>query len=440
MIERYLYLLSIILLSSPAAAQLTLGEAVRRGLNSDEAVKEQAARAAGAEASLEQARAGRLGGFRLKAAYTDGNEPVYAFASAMKQGSFSMASMAAINDPAHIGNYMGGIEAGIPLFTANALSNGIKSGELAGAAARDAYDRARAGVSFKVTAQWLTVLLRRRLSALAGKAVSDAEAELKTAQMLKERGMVLGSDYYGAEAILSGLRGRATEWDRALELEKEKLGIAAGTEGAADAAGELAEAAYGPLPQPAPRRDVAAMQKIAGIYSAAEATQKDSLLPTVEAFGSWETNSRSLSGFSSSVLGGIRLSMPIGDPAYRARARAAGAEAEAAANRAAASARGARIELAEARAGYESALAALPVARATVDKARQSYELFRPLYRQGRQSVLEVLRARAALLEAEAGYSEQLYKLHLYRAAALLAAERLDGAAINGMASALAAR
>ena len=437
---RRLVIISSLLYLYPAAAwALTLPEAVDKGLAVDNSLKEQAAKTAGAEASLEQARLGRLGGFRLKASYTDGDEPVYAFASAMKQGTFGMASMAAVNDPAHIGNYMAGIEAGVPIYTAGALSNGIKAGELGSAAAADAYTRARAGITFKVTAQWLTVLLRRRMALLAAGAVKDAEAELKTAQMLKERGMVLGSDYYGAEAILSGLRGRAVEWDRALELEREKLGIVTG-EAPADAEGELAEAAYGPLPGPAQRRDVAAMEKMAGVYRAAEATQKGSLLPSVEAFGSLETNSRTMSGFRSSALGGIRLSMPIGDPGYFARRRAAGAEAEAASSRAADAARVARVELAEARAGYEAALAALPVARATVDKARQSYELFRPLYRQGRQSVLEVLRARAALLEAEAGYSEQVYKLHLYRAAALLAAERLDDAALAGIAAALPAK
>jgi outer membrane protein TolC len=72
-----------------------------------------------------------------------------------------------------------------------------------------------------------------------------------------------------------------------------------------------------------------------------------------------------------------------------------------------------------------------------VAKAKQSLELFRPLYRQGRQSVLEVLRAQASVLQAEAAYYETLYKLNLYRAQALLASETLDTAAVKDISDKL---
>ena len=101
--------------------------------------------------------------------------------------------------------------------------------------------------------------------------------------------------------------------------------------------------------------------------------------------------------------------------------------------------RQASIELAEALSNYAAAREGLPVAQETVDKARKSLELFRPLYRQGRQSVLEVLRAQASLLQAEAGYYETLYKLNLYRAQALLASETLDAAAVKDISDKLGA-
>ena len=167
------------------------------------------------------------------------------------------------------------------------------------------------------------------------------------------------------------------------------------------------------------------------------AMQENSVLPTVEAFGSWETNSESLSEFRDNRMLGLRLTLPLGDPGYFARKNAAKAQAAMAAARLDEARRQASVEVMDSLNNFAAARESLPVAKETVEKARQSLELFRPLYRQGRQSVLEVLRAQAAVLQAEAGYYETLYKLNLYHAQALLAAEKLDAAAVAEMSSKL---
>lgn len=438
---------TLIILAAPALAlaqaELSLEEAVNRALKTDNIVQTEADRVSGARAGLRQARMSRLGGLKLKGMYTDGNDPVYAFATAMKQGTFSMASMATINDPEPARNFMAGIEAGVPLFTGFALSNAAKMGNLGVEAASSGYERARAGITFKITYQWLTVALRERLAGLAAESVKAAEEELKTARMLKDKGMVPGSDYFGAEAILSTLKGYQISWDGALRLERERLGIAVGLPGGAGAAGTLLDPGYGALDRGAlasslaGRRDVRALQKLAEISKVSASMQENSVLPVVEAFGAWETNSESLSEFRDNRLLGIRLTMPLGDPGWFARRDGARAESAMADGRVREARRQASIELAEALSNYAAARDGLPVAQETVEKARKSLELFRPLYRQGRQSVLEVLRAQASLLQAEAGYYETLYKLNLYRAQALLASETLDAAAVKDISDRL---
>ncbi len=430
-------------LKAQAQGTLTLEETVERGLRIDNIIKTEAARAGGARAGLEQAKMSRFGALKLKGMYTDGNDPVYAFATAMKQGTFSMGSLTTINDPAPARNFSAGIEAGIPLFTGFAVSNAVKMGNLGVEAAQNGYERARAGITFRLTYQWLTVLLRSKLAQLAAESVKAAETELKTAQMLKEKGMVLGSDYYGAEAILSTLKGYEINWNKALQLDTEKLGLAAGLPGGVQPVGELNAPLYAEKPAGAlaeasgNRRDVKALEKLAEIAGTAQAMQANSVLPVVEAFGSWETNSKSLSDFRSNRLLGLRFSMPIGDPAYYARKDAAGAEAAMARSRLDEARLQVTIEVAEAMNNYGAARESLPVAKETLEKARQSLELFRPLYRQGRQSVLEVLRAQAAVLQAEAAYYETIYKTHLYHAQTLLATETLDAGAVKEMSAAL---
>jgi outer membrane protein TolC len=438
--------ISILIPLTAQAASVTLEAAIEKGLKADNILKEEAARVSNAKAGLSQAQLSRLGGFKLKAMYTDGTDPVYAFATAMKQGSFSMASLAAINEPSPARNYMTGIEAGIPLFTGFAVSNAVKTGKLGTEAARNGYERARTGITFKITYQWLTVLLRRRLAELAADSVKAAETELKTARMLKDKGMVLGSDYYGAEAILSTLRGYSLNWNKALDLEKEKLAITLGMDPSAgiEAEGMLNEAAYtekskNELAAAASggRRDIQALEKMAAISKTSETMQKNALLPVVEAFGTWEANSESLSDFRSNRLLGLRLTVPLGDPAYFAKKDAARAEASMAASRLDEARRRASIEVAESLNNYDAARESLPVAKETLEKAKQSLELFRPLYRQGRQSVLEVLRAQASVLQAEAAYYETIYKLNLYHAQTLMASETLDAAAVVEMSNKL---
>lgn len=446
-----LTLFAILFSAIPAKAldnsPLTLSRAVELGLKTDNVIMTEAARVSSAKAGLEQAKLSRLGGFKLKGMYTNGTDPVYAFATAMRQGTFGMASLATINDPQAAGNYMAGIEAGVPLFTGFAITHAMKMGNLGIEAAQNGYERAKTGITFKITYQWLTVLLRAKLASLAADTVKAAETELKTAQMLKDKGMVLGSDYYGAEAILSSLRGYSINWNKALELEKEKLAITLGGNPAADldTAGTLNEVVYpdatGLKPtedDTAGRRDLKALEKMAAISVESQTMQKDSVLPVVEAFGSWEANSKSLSDFRGNRLLGIRLNMPLGDPGYFAKKDGAKAEAAMADSRLKEARKQATVEVAEALNNYNAARESLPVAKETVVKASQSLELFRPLYRQGRQSVLEVLRAQASVLQAEAAYYETIYKLHLYHAQTLLASETLDAAAVKEMSDKLA--
>ena len=44
--------------------------------------------------------------------------------------------------------------------------------------------------------------------------------------------------------------------------------------------------------------------------------------------------------------------------------------------------------------------------------AAESLELFRPLYRSGRQSILDVLRAEEGLARADIHYLDALYRIH----------------------------
>jgi outer membrane protein TolC len=424
------------------AAGLTLLEAVDKGLKEDNTLKELSAGVMIAEAGLLQAKMSRFGLLKINSMYTDGNDPVYAFSTSMKQGTFSMASMSTINNPETLHNYMAGVEAGIPIFTGSAISNGIKTAKLSEEAARNSYQRAKVGSIFKISSQWLTVLLMTKLVEIAEVSVSSTETELKMAKMLKDKGMVLGSDYYGAEAILSLMKGYRLNWQKSLDLEKQKLAIMLGLSSSElpEIVGTLSEISYPEKDIAAvsasigtDRLDIKAMKNMVEIYKIKQDTQKNSILPVIETFGSWEINSKSLSDFNSSRIVGLRMTISLGDPAYFAKKEAAEAERYMSEIRLQEAQKQAIIEATEAWNNYTTTIENIKIAKETLKKARQSLEIFLPLYRQGRQSVLEVLRAKASVLQAEASYYENIYKLHLFYAKLLLTEEKLNEQAVEEM-------
>ena len=61
-------------------------------------------------------------------------------------------------------------------------------------------------------------------------------------------------------------------------------------------------------------------------------------------------------------------------------------------------------------AGLRGLSAALPELREAVARARDSLEQVRPLYREGRQSVLDVLRAEEAVARLEEARLETVYR------------------------------
>jgi len=89
--------------------------------------------------------------------------------------------------------------------------------------------------------------------------------------------------------------------------------------------------------------------------------------------------------------------------------------------------------------GYRGACESLPIAKDMVEKAEESLRLFRPLYREGRQSIMEVLRAEEGVARAQAAFLEGLYGVRAGKARLLLAAGSLDGQAVKELEKGLGA-
>jgi outer membrane protein TolC len=183
--------------------------------------------------------------------------------------------------------------------------------------------------------------------------------------------------------------------------------------------------------------------RAAGLRTRAAGVRREgaahSLLPTVDVFAAVNESADGFSSGATSRLVGVRASVLFGDPAYASRrARAAADENAAAAARAGAE-DAARGEVLARAAGLRGLAAALPDVREALARARESLEQVRPLYREGRQSVLEVLRAEEAVARLEEARLEAVYRQRSEWAALRAAQGRFDADAAAALGRSLEA-
>ena len=441
-----------LLLSAAVSAQpggLSLGAAVDAVLQRSPGVAGAKYRVQEADAALRETQMRRLPSLTLNSAFTRGDNPVYAFGTLLEQKSFTQAdfSLDSLNSPGLLNNFKNSFELGVPLFTGFELRSFERLGRLGRDSAESGRELSVQNARYEAVESFLQVLLQRELSRALAERVDVSGAEIETARKLKEKGLVLGSDYYAAQAILGGLNAWRTRAAAGRAAAESRLATLAGLPPRAmDVSGVLAQKEYPLEPEselveralrqrPELRRS-ALREDMASVLRRKEGL---SLLPKVEAFAAAETDTKDFNGNPWNRIFGVRASLPLGDPAYPSRRSRAQASLEASRAETRRAQEDVRIEVSQAYQGYKGARESLPIAKDTVDKARQSLELFRPLYREGRQSIMEVLRAEEGLAKAQAAYLESLYGLHIGRARLLLAAGSLDGQAVRDIEQGLEA-
>jgi outer membrane protein TolC len=275
--------------------------------------------------------------------------------------------------------------------------------------------------------------------------IDSSQKEVESAERLKKQGLVLGSDHEAALAILSGLKA----WRAKAAAEKA----------AHDAA--LSVLTGGPAPEPSGTlRDwTPPLEDDAALVAAALSSRPDlraaslrvdaagvrtrgaaqSLLPVVDAFAAVETSADGLNAGAAARTVGVRASLPFGDPAYLSRReRAQAGERAASASRAQLEDM-IRGEVLGRAAGVRGLAAALPALDESLARARSSLEAVRPLYREGRQSIMEVLRAEEAVARLQESEFEARCGLRVEWAALRAAQGRLDDDAVAALSRSLEA-
>lgn len=437
---KFLVLLSVFyLFQITQAEELTITKATEKAVNTSEDVKKAVYSKEEALASLKEVKNLRWGRINLKTTYTNGDEPVYSFAETLRQGKFSMASMATVNNPPSIENTEVAIEGGIPLFTGFALTNYAKMGELGKKASHSYYERTVSGIKFRAAWLYLTAVLRSNLLNEIEKTLISSREELDSADRLNKSGMILGSDYYAAVAIYSGLENYRNILKGDLDNDLSRLAAETGVnKDDLKISGEFRKPFYEEINCESlstglaeRRKDIVAYKLFSEISNLKADVEKNSILPEIQAFGAFYGNTGAVDSMRTSGIYGLKLNMPIGDPTYFARREKSLAKARQSEMDYELNLKNARTSLNLSCSDYKSSLESSKLSKETVEKAAKSLELFKPLYTQGKQSIMEVLRAENALFQAKASYYESVYKTHLFYLKTLFEAEQLSDESIT---------
>jgi outer membrane protein TolC len=434
-----------LMLAAGSASAADLSSVVAAALERSPALAEARARKSEAAAARREAFDSRLPRLAARASAMRSDDPLFAFGSLLQERRVTQADFApaALNQPGYRTAVHGALELGVPLFTGFELT---RESELAGFASEEADangGEAAQQIRLRAADDYLRGVKDQALLTQLDDRISSAKTAVDSAERLKKQGLVLGSDHQAALAILSSLkawRAKAAAENSAHDAEFSVLlgapaPVPAGTLGdwnpplEDDAA--LVAAALTARPE---LRAADSRRSAAGVR---ERGAVQSLLPTVDAFAAVETSADGLGAATAARMVGLRASMLFGDPAYLARRGRAKAGAEAADAERAQLADAVRSEVLGRAAGIRGLEAALPELKESLARGEESLRLVRPLYREGRQSIMEVLRAEEAVARLRDARDEAQYRLRSEWAALRAAQGRFDDAAVAALTRSL---
>lgn len=415
---------------------------VQRVLDRHPATRAAEARVSQAESGLKEIQMAHWPGLSVESSATRGDNPVYVFGSLLGQRRFGPQNFVidTLNAPDILTNYRNALVLGLPVFTGLDLQSNQRIQERYLEQARIERTGLDQQLRFQTIDITLQILLSQELLRAIDERISSSEGEVDSARKLNARGLVLGSDFHAAQAILSGLKAQRSRLYMNHEAAKESLAVLLGEP--AFPAGQLTEKFTNPenddqlwaiAHRQRPDLRVGDHQIEAARFAYKQSGR--SFWPRINAFASVETNSEDFSSNPSNRMVGLQSSLSIGDPLYFARKeRARNRYDEAQRTKESAEDR-VRMEIIQASRGYQGLMNSLPDAIDAVERAQKSLELFRPLYREGRQSIIEVLRAEEGLMKAQTFYFETLYHLHLGYTRLRLVTGSLDEEAVRQIAA-----
>lgn len=417
----------------PAAAQLTLREAIQQADRSAYGNRIATAEAAAQSAQSIAPLKGILPSVHFEAGYVRTTDPIGVFGSTLRQRSITQANFdpQRLNFPGALGNHQGAVVVEQPLLNADAWI-GRRSAAYAEDATRASEEWTKLSTRVDVVRAYYGVVLASERAATLRSAARAAHSHVSQAEALVRQGLATRSDALLASVRAGEIDAQLAEAEGAATTARQSLAVLLGQN--ADGSSLASPAA---LPSgeriraiisrdtaeitPAERADVKAALKGFDAASANAKRARSLFIPRVNSFARYDWNSadRPFAGDRNWTVGIMATWSPFTNPADIADSRAAGARGDAARAQAEAAQANARLELEQTRTSLQVALARLAIAERAVAQSAEAHRIVGRKYEGGLAQVVELLDAQAVETQSALSFSQARWS------AIVAAAERL---------------
>jgi outer membrane protein TolC len=414
-----LFLSRIVLAGNP----LTLNEALRRASEQNLEVRLAELEADAADADYRKTFSVFLPRVTLSETVVKTNDPLNTFGFKLKQEAVTMADFnpAILNDPDAITNYSTKAEVQLPLVNLDGLF-GRQAARYASLSAQAKIQRTSEYVRLEVKKTYFALVIALRSVDVIDQSIATARSGLEQARQYRSQGLIHQSDVIQAEIRLLDLEAKRLEVTSQTKALSDQLGYLTGIEGDIVPVDTLRMPEDTPLPisfdqVSAQRSDFRAIR--AGIDAARfmQRVQRSSLLPSINAFGSYEWNDPTFAGIgANSWMIGVVAKWEIfkgwdqiGE-LQKAAARKHQAETTLQQKRLQA-----EIEINAARRELTVAEKKTVLAKESVDQAVENLRIVSDRYDKGLERTTDFLHAQTLVDNARLQYLQALYNYHSAR-------------------------
>jgi len=353
-------------------------------------------------------------------ALTCSDDPVYAFGTLLRQQRFTQSDfdLNSLNRPRPLNNFSTRLSGNWIAFDSFRTQLAIRGADLRQKAAQDSLSRSDQQLVHEVVNKYQAILLASRHLEVVRHEVETAQALLDSSKTRVQAGLAVDSDQLVAMSYLAERQQELIEAEGDQAIAWAELEHTAGSPISAERQTQpLAERQY--ELQPLDQAIALALnsrpdrQSLAGQAAAQQANLRaaqSSYGPTVSAYGTWETDRKTLSGSGgNNWLAGVELRFDLLPVAKRQQVSAAKVAVESAHLTQVAADNQIRLEVTRAWYAHRAAGLKLEVARASVAQSDESLRILKDRYEAGLTTFTELLRVEDAQRQSAANYWQAVY-------------------------------
>ncbi len=348
----------------------------------------------------------------INASYINSNDPVTVFGSLLRQNNFSQSNfdINSLNEPDPVNNFNMTLYAELPVFNAYQTKYSMRMAEYMAESSQYSEEIIKQQILLMAEETYLNTLLSSKILNIVKACRNKAMDDMKQADELKTKGVILGADFYSAKVIFSNIDQMLNQVNSQIKTSNAIFNILMGekTEAPVQLSGKIRES-FVSIPSldellsqcESERADLHAIRSAIKAKESELEKEKSTRLPKVSAFTSAEADTEKLNGTGTNYTAGIKGSFDLFDAGYKHRTETIRLKLEELKNDEILLKDELYKKVYVAFQEYNTTSENLKVFDQSFQDSKESIKLLEPLYNEGKKSIADLMQLRVVSLNAE---------------------------------------